>query len=136
MRSAPLLLLAAAICGCDAHSTKYPHVDAMRKELRTKYQEDDEPPAILSWHVHITYFLTSDDHIQQALDLRQKTADHFAPYLGEECDGRYDYGYLCMINDHNFENETLKVRTCVCFFDSVFFLIVRDFCENSLLLSS
>ena len=82
----------------------------MRKELRTKYQEDDEPPAILSWHVHITYFLTSDDEIQQALALRDKTAEHFAPYLGGECDGRYDYGYLCMINDHNFKNETLKVR--------------------------
>jgi hypothetical protein len=60
--------------------------------------------------VHITYFLTSDQDIQDALALRQKTAEYFAPYLGEECEGRYDYGYLCMINDHNFENETLHVK--------------------------
>jgi hypothetical protein len=65
------------------------------------------PPAILSWHVHITYFLTQPSNIQGALDLRSRTAQHFAPYLGPECDGRYDFGYLCLINDHNFANETL-----------------------------
>jgi len=27
--------------------------------------------------------------------------------FAEECDGRYDYGVLCMINDHDFANETL-----------------------------
>ena len=50
MPSVVLLLLAAANIACDAHPTKYPHVDALRKDPRTKYPADDEVPAIMSWH--------------------------------------------------------------------------------------
>lgn len=38
--------------------------------------------------------------MKQALDLRQRTRDQFKNYLGPDCPGRYDYGYLCMISDH------------------------------------
>jgi aromatic ring-cleaving dioxygenase len=91
-----------------SHPTKYPHVEANREQLKLKLKEDGEPPPIISWHAHITYFLTQQSNIQGAMDLRAKTADYFAPFLGEECDGRYDNGVLCMINDHNFWNETLE----------------------------
>lgn len=43
-----------------------------------------------------------------ALALRDLAISWFAPYLGPECDGRYDFGVLCMINDHNIANETLQ----------------------------
>ena len=102
------LALGSLAAVVNAHSTKYPHMsNEMREEGRARLKEGDEPPVILSWHVHITYFLTQPDNIQGALDLRARAAEHFAPFLGPECDGRYDYGVLCMINDHNFENETL-----------------------------
>jgi hypothetical protein len=51
-----------------AHPTKYPHVDNIRDQLATALAEG-EPPGILSWHVHITYFLTSQTSIQVVIFL-------------------------------------------------------------------
>lgn len=39
--------------------------------------------------------------MNEALKLRQRTRTQFQDYLGPDCPGRYDYGYLCMINDHD-----------------------------------
>lgn len=94
MKVLSLLSLAAlAPTLVHSHATKYPHVEANRAQL-TKLKDDGDLPPILSWHVHITYFLTNPDNIQAALDLRTKAAEHFAPYMGDEYDGRYDYGVL------------------------------------------
>jgi len=105
------VLLGALLCLFTpslSHPTKYPHVEKNKAELRKKFVKDSSPPPVLSWHTHITYFLTNPDSINGALALRDEAAEYFAQYLGPECDGRYDYGYLCIINDHNFENETLE----------------------------
>jgi hypothetical protein len=58
----------------------------------------DEPPAIISWHIHIVYPL-SKDSIAAALELRNRTADHFKNFLGAECSRRFDDGRLCLIAD-------------------------------------
>lgn len=47
---ASLLVLAGAAGIAWAHPTKYPHVDAIKSELRAKMVDDNEPPAIMSWH--------------------------------------------------------------------------------------
>lgn len=79
--------------GVDAHPTKYPHA----KELNCH-----EPAPILSYHTHIVYMVNDVDQTQRAMDLRDRTREHFKPLLGEDCDGRYDEGRFCMIDDHNF----------------------------------
>jgi hypothetical protein len=59
------VLALAVLSTVNGHATKYPHVsDAVRVEGRARLMKGDEPPAILSWHVHITYFLTQPDNIQ------------------------------------------------------------------------
>ncbi|CAF3428321.1 unnamed protein product [Rotaria sp. Silwood1] len=45
--------------------------------------------------------------VKEALELHKVTREQFRDYLGPDCPGRYDYGYLCMINDHVIENTTL-----------------------------
>ena len=52
------------------------------------------------------YSLTSDVQITAAIRLRDSAREFFRPYLGADCDGRYDNGRLCMILDHPI-NETL-----------------------------
>jgi len=47
---ASLLVVAGAAGIAWAHPTKYPHVDAIKSELRAKMVDDNEPPAIMSWH--------------------------------------------------------------------------------------
>jgi hypothetical protein len=49
LRAAALLFLAA---GTAAHATQYPHVAMSKPSF--KWSADQEPPAVLSWHVHIT----------------------------------------------------------------------------------
>ena len=92
-----------------------------------------KPPPIISYHVHITYTLFNPPVVERALALREKTvrtpsalesgtrrethhtyATHtytqreaFKDFLGPDCDGRYDYGYLCLIADHDLANTTL-----------------------------
>ena len=79
------------------HSTFYPHVRMHRPNI-----SHEHPPAIISWHIHICYPLSSDG-IQKALTLRNKTISQFSAYLGKDCSGRFDDGRLCMINDHDFK---------------------------------
>eukprot|EP00300_Choanocystis_sp_HF-7_P024822 c26380_g1_i1.p1 GENE.c26380_g1_i1~~c26380_g1_i1.p1 ORF type:complete len:215 (+),score=30.26 c26380_g1_i1:44-688(+) len=89
----PLVLLLNSL----AHPTLYPDLGQVNCS---------EPPAILSYHVHIIYMLTSDGQIARSSALRDKARAHFNDVLGEDCDGRYDNGRLCLIFDHKF-NETL-----------------------------
>jgi hypothetical protein len=46
-------------------------------------------PAVISYHVHVTYMLTNDDQIAEASAFREATQKHFAPFLGEDpvCQG-------------------------------------------------
>lgn len=52
------------------------------------------------------FSLTSDVQVAAAIALRDRARAAFAPYLGADCDGRYDNGRLCLIYDHPI-NETL-----------------------------
>jgi aromatic ring-cleaving dioxygenase len=65
-------------------------------------------PGILSWHVHIIYRIDLQEQLDTALSLRNLSAEVFQEYLGSdpECPGRYDWGRLCLIDDHDFVNES------------------------------
>jgi hypothetical protein len=84
---ASLLALSGLFGGASAHPTKYPN----QKELNCH-----EPAPILSYHTHVVYMLTDPEQTQRALELRERTIEHFKPLLGEDCDGRYDEGRFCM----------------------------------------
>lgn len=94
-----ILLFVAVLIS--AHPTLYPH---LQQANRTAF---DKPPPILSFHIHIAYTVFHQEVIDEAMALREKTREAFQTYLGPDCDGRYDYGYLCMISDHDF-NTTLE----------------------------
>lgn len=46
-------------------------------------------PAVISYHVHVTYMLTNEDQIAEVSAFREATQKHFAPFLGEDpvCQG-------------------------------------------------
>jgi hypothetical protein len=48
------------------------------------------------------------------LTLRQRTRQQFQNYLGPDCPGRYDYGYLCMIDDHDIGNYRIFLQHFLC----------------------
>jgi aromatic ring-cleaving dioxygenase len=52
------------------------------------------------------YNIFDSGEIKRALALRDVVKAHFAPYLGADCDDRYDFNRLCMIVDHDW-NTTL-----------------------------
>lgn len=95
MYSLTFLSLLAFIPFSFAHSTFY-----------SKKVECASAPPVLSYHVHIVYDLYDDTQVQEAMALRESAREVFAPLLGTDCDGRYDNGRLCMIDDHEF-NTTL-----------------------------
>jgi len=84
---ASLIAFGSLFSGADAHATKYPNQETL---------DCHEPAPILSYHTHIVYMLTDPDQTQRALELRDRTIEHFRPLLGEDCDGRYDEGRFCM----------------------------------------
>lgn len=45
--------------------------------------------------------------IEEALAIRQEAREAFAPFLGEDCDGRFDNGRLCMITDHELHTTLI-----------------------------
>jgi len=92
------LILFALIASVYLHPTKYPHV----KKGNFTCANKQSPPTIISWHTHIVYMLTNSDDVRAALELRNKTIERFKDFLGEDCDGRYDNGRMCMIVDHQF----------------------------------
>lgn len=66
------------------------------------------PPEILSYHVHVVYMIHNDPGmITRAMQLRAKARIAFSTYITEDCPGRYDWGRLCLIDDHDF-NTTLE----------------------------
>ena len=95
---------------------------AYRNDLQPVLNQHDAPevdchenPHPMSWHVHITYMLTSPAQIAAAGLLRTKALTEFAELLGphpecqgteEDRSGRYDNGRLCAIYDHSL-NTTL-----------------------------
>eukprot|EP00047_Mylnosiga_fluctuans_P004065 m.232525 g.232525 ORF g.232525 m.232525 type:complete len:229 (-) comp12371_c0_seq1:64-750(-) len=97
MSASPLALLAATalLTFAAAHPTRYP---ALRDVVCT----GSTPPQIISYHTHIIYMLTNQDQVKGAIDLRQRARTFFSDYLGPDCDGRYDEGRLCLIDDHPF----------------------------------
>jgi hypothetical protein len=123
-----LVLLVLIACDCFvAHPTMYPHVAMKRGKTSMKNGLPYPLPGIISYHIHVTYTLFNppvcilclETHIfilllsqvvKQAMDLRKLTRDQFQDYLGPECSGRYDYGYLCMINDHDIGKCRFFVR--------------------------
>jgi hypothetical protein len=52
--------------------------------------------------------------VKEAMKLRNLTRQQFENYLGPDCPGRYDYGYLCMIDDHDIGSCRNFVRRCFC----------------------
>jgi len=93
------LLLTLALGLVSSHSTLYPHISKDRKKAVPF-------PGIISYHIHLTYTVFNPPVITAALAIREEARRAFKHFLGPDCDGRYDYGYLCMIADHNF-NTTL-----------------------------
>jgi hypothetical protein len=98
-RCFPLLAVAVAalVQRTAAHATKYTNLRDVNCSAA---------PAVLSYHIHVVYSLTSDQQVAAAIALRASARAALAPYLGPDCDGRYDNGRLCMILDHPI-NETL-----------------------------
>ena len=80
-----------------AHPTRYPG--------RASDINCSAAPAVLSYHIHVVFALTTDQ-IAAATALRDAARAHFQPYLGADCTGRYDNGRLCLIFDHDI-NSTL-----------------------------
>jgi len=101
-----LLLL---VVFASSHSTIYPHrkLDRIKKENAGVGALPSPPPGIISYHIHVTYTLFNPPVVERALALRNHTRHIFKDFLGPDCPGRYDYGYLCMIADHDLENTTL-----------------------------
>ena len=114
-----IVLLFATITNLlSAHPTIYPHISLKRNQINREHSLPYPPPVIISYHIHVTYTLFNPlvrkkvwyiikqsvaifKVVKEAMDLRKLTRDEFQDYLGPDCPGRYDYGYLCMINDHN-----------------------------------
>lgn len=92
------IVVLAIAAGAAAHPTRYPGLQAVNCS---------GPPAILSYHVHVLYDFFSKADTRDALALRGRARQALAPYLEEDCPGRYDYGRLCFIDDHDF-NSTYK----------------------------
>jgi aromatic ring-cleaving dioxygenase len=46
-------------------------------------------PAVISYHVHVTYMLTNDEQVAEASAFRDATQEYFAPFLGSDpvCQG-------------------------------------------------
>lgn len=99
-----VVLLAVFFEAATTHPTIYPH---RKRQLEVGKMIPNVPPGIISWHVHIAYTLFNPDVVYRALALREKARAAFKPFLGPDCPGRYDYGYLCFIDDHDFKNTTL-----------------------------
>jgi len=102
-----ILLILALATVVSGHSTIYPHVRQQRIKNGVNVLPSS-PPGILSYHVHLTYTVFHAPVVAQALAIRDQAREAFKDYLGPDCPGRYDYGYLCMISDHDFENTTLE----------------------------
>lgn len=93
MFSAAVLAAVTALPNAFAHPTKYSNQAEMNCHV-------SQP--ILSYHTHIVYIVTDEGQTERAMALRDEARKHFAPLLGEDCDGRYDEGRLCLIDDHDF----------------------------------
>jgi hypothetical protein len=92
-----VLLVCALSATVNSHATHYP---------KTRAVNCSGTPEALSYHVHIVYDLYSVMQTQAALAFREQTRHAFADVLTPDCDGRYDYGRLCLIDDHPL-NTTL-----------------------------
>ncbi|CAF1287283.1 unnamed protein product [Adineta steineri] len=102
------VVLALLACNCIvAHPTIYPHIALKHGRANRVRALPNPPPPIISYHIHITYTLFNPPVVKEALELRNRTRQRFQDYLAPDCTGRYDYGYLCMIDDHDIENTTL-----------------------------
>ncbi|CAF1520832.1 unnamed protein product [Adineta steineri] len=102
------VVLALLACSCIvAHPTIYPHIALKHGKGNRVRALPNPPPPIISYHIHITYTLFNPPVVKEALELRNRTRQRFQDYLAPDCPGRYDYGYLCMIDDHDIENTTL-----------------------------
>eukprot|EP00053_Salpingoeca_punica_P007791 m.70920 g.70920 ORF g.70920 m.70920 type:complete len:237 (+) comp14331_c0_seq4:69-779(+) len=94
-----LLAVVAAIAAvCSGHPTRYRDLPAADCHAQ---------PTILSYHIHVTYNFMNEDQIAGAMALRSEAKRALADFAGPDCDGRYDYGRLCFIVDHDF-NTTLE----------------------------
>ncbi|CAF1091782.1 unnamed protein product [Adineta ricciae] len=102
-----LVFILLAYDSLDAHPTLYPHIRMTRTKGIRERALPNPPPGIISYHIHVTYTLFNPPVVKEALALRDRTRAQFQNYLGPDCKGRYDYGYLCMINDHDIQNTTL-----------------------------
>jgi aromatic ring-cleaving dioxygenase len=81
----PILLFGMAIC----HSTKY-QID------RNETCFNPEPAKIYSWHIHLLYWQTNEDHTKGAYDIRDKFIAKFKGRLGPECTDLFHQSKMCM----------------------------------------
>lgn len=95
-----MLALSVLLVLAMGHPTLYPGMKAVPMEER------DGVPPVLSWHVHLVYSLYPTD-IEEALAIREEARRAFSPFLGDDCDGRYDNGRLCMITDHDLHTTLM-----------------------------
>ena len=96
MKSLLLITLAAV-------STVYGHSAGLFLKRDPKGIIPNPPPPAISYHIHVVFNLSNPTSLQPAIALRDQARKHFAPLLGEDCDGRYDNARLCLIFDHPIE---------------------------------
>mmetsp|Transcript_12310 Transcript_12310/g.31235 ORF Transcript_12310/g.31235 Transcript_12310/m.31235 type:complete len:235 (-) Transcript_12310:137-841(-) len=96
-----LLLLLLLSAESDAHATQYPGLAGLGANCTGI-------PKILSYHVHIVYDLYSENQVNAALAFREQTRKDWADVLTPDCDGRYDYGRVCLIYDHPLNTTLLN----------------------------
>jgi aromatic ring-cleaving dioxygenase len=73
-----------------SHSTHYPHV--FRNETCYK----PEPAKIYSWHFHIIYWQSVEEHKKGALELRDKFVAAFQDQLTKPCIDLFHQDFMCM----------------------------------------
>ncbi|RYH08174.1 hypothetical protein EON65_41100 [archaeon] len=79
--SSILFVLASAFL---LSAVAYPFQERFSKLKANVDCQANSNPTPLSWHVHITYMLTNDQQIKEVSALRDRAAEYFKPFLGED----------------------------------------------------
>ena len=81
-----ILLIVSFLC----HSTIYPGVE------RNETCYNPEPAKIYSWHYHVLYWQTNEEHSKGAYVIRDKFIAEFKDKLGPDCTDLFHQDHLCM----------------------------------------
>lgn len=88
-----IILIVVAFCYLMSmfyyHSTYY---DVEKDNACSK----DHPVKIYSWHVHVLFWQSNEEHKKGALEVREKFLDKFSHLLGPQCKHFFHQNYNCM----------------------------------------